>query len=135
MRRRGCKVGLDDFLDIFNLVDKGEGLAARAMHILPKRIGIKYKRWVAGERMWQIRIENTNNCGGEAERALAKFGIKIYERRVRTKEHMFIIAEHQVRWAEYILSSRGIAFSGDYVFYDPKSATVSKKINEWNDRK
>lgn len=111
-------MGLDDFLDFFNLAGKANGLFGRIITAMPKHVGIKEPELVIGEGMWGIRINNQNNCGGETERLLARFGIRIWERRVRTKEHLFIVAEHNANWAEYLINRYGIAFSDSYRPYN-----------------
>lgn len=111
-----------DFLDMFNFIDRLEGVFARFANAdwsgATKQSGgagiiAEFGRSVAGSNAWTFHV--SRDCGwtgADIEGYLRKYGIVVWGRRI-TGEHLhFSVKERQANWAEYLLSRRGIPLSG-----------------------
>lgn len=111
-----------DFLDMFNLIDRLEGVLARFVYAdwggAAKRGGgtglvTELGRSALGTNSWTFHVPS--DCewtGSDIERYLKKYGIVVWGRRVDGKHLHFSVKERQANWAEYLMHRRGIPLSG-----------------------
>lgn len=111
-----------DFLDIFNFIDRLEGVLSRfgnadwrgAAH----RSGgagvlAEFGRSVAGANAWTFHVSRTCGwTGADIESYLEKYGVIVWGRRVTSDQLHFSVKERQANWAEYLLMRRGIPLEG-----------------------
>ena len=96
-----------DFLDIFNWIDRLEGLIQ----------GMRY-----GDAGRTTRIEHSEaSVAQDYEDALKKRGVAVYGRGVDSKELRFKVKNRQARWSEYILRRMGAPITSKEV--DPRNRT------------
>lgn len=111
-----------DFLDLFNLLDRVEGLLASFLHAdwqgAANRSGgagiaAEFSRTALGANSWTFHVPNTTEwTGDDIERYLQKYGVVIWGRRVTGRHLIFSVKERQANWAEYLLMRRGIPLDG-----------------------
>jgi hypothetical protein len=77
-----------DFLDMFNLVDRIEGLVRGLMY---------------GGGTKTLKVEHSETVGQDYEDVLKKRGVKSFGRGVTSGELRWKVKERQARWAEYNL--------------------------------
>ena len=82
-----------DILDLFNLIDRLEGLV----------MGLVY-----GDMGRTVKVEHTDGqTGADWEALLKRYHVVIYGRRVTSKHLLFRVKAKQARWAEYLLLRAG----------------------------
>lgn len=111
-----------DFMDMFNLIDRIEGLLARFSNAdyagAAKRSGgigvaAELTRSALGTNSWTFRVRNdTEWTGDDIERYLRRYGVMIWGRRVTGRHLIFSVKERQANWAEYLMMRRGILLEG-----------------------
>ena len=111
-----------DFLDMFNLIDRLEGLTSRFLNAdwdgAARRSGgqglvTEFGRSAIGANSWTFRVHNDREwCGDDIERYLRRYGVVIWGRRVTGRHLIFNVKERQANWAEYLMMRRGIALDG-----------------------
>lgn len=107
-------MGLDDFLDKFNLIARLEGMVSRTLHwdksapFLPALLAS-----ASGYDEWTFHIRNDAGfTGGDAERLLNHYAIPIWCRRVTDQHFILSTPRRQANWAEYLLLRRGFVLDG-----------------------
>ncbi len=111
-----------DVFDAFNWMDRLEGLVSSLIFANWKGavrssgaagIAIETARTLAGANAWSIRIaRNGDWTGGDAERLLKHYGVRLWCRRVTSKHFILTVEERQANWAEYLLLRRGMPVEG-----------------------
>lgn len=111
-----------DILDLFNLIDRVEGLVARFVHAdwsgAASRSGAsgvlsELGRSALGANSWTFHVPiDCGWTGAGIERFLAKYGVVIWGRRVTSGHLHFSVKHRQANWAEYLLLRQGIPLAG-----------------------
>ena len=132
---------LDDFLDKFNWISRGQGFLWSLLSWLPFRHshkGRKIGSWSIEPGVREIRVDRSITTGGEAERLLAKARIPIAGRRITSKEAIFLVKARQAGWAEYLLLRAGAALGPGHRMIDPENVRRASKHTEpvplWSQR-
>jgi len=124
---------LDDFLDKFNLLWRGQGFLWSLLSWLPFRHSHKGRK--VGS--WSI-AGGVREIGGEAERLLAKAMIPIAGRRITSKEAIFLVKARQAGWAEYLLLRAGAAIGPGHRWIDPENVRRASRqqapVPLWSER-
>lgn len=82
-----------DILDLFNLIDRLEGLLT----------GLRY-----GDMGRTVRLDGRAGwTGAQAEELLRRYGVVVYGRRITSREIIFQVKNRQARWAEHVLLRAG----------------------------
>lgn len=115
-------MGLDDFLDKFNLISRVQDAVWSLRSYLPHRAshkGRKVGAWRVDGGTREIRVDRWHTTGGQAERILKRVAIPIAGRRITDREAIFLVRERQASWAEYNLLRAGAALGPGHVMIDP----------------
>jgi len=132
---------LDDFLDKFNLLGRGQGFLWSLLSWLPFRRSHKGRKtgsWSIAGGVREIRVDRSITTGGEAERLLKKAQIEIAGRRITSKEAIFIVKARQASWAEYLLLRGGAAIGPGHRWIDPENVRRASRheapVPLWSDK-
>jgi hypothetical protein len=115
-------VNLTDVFDAFNWMDRLEGLISSLIFADWKGatstngpLGLvgEAGRTLMGANAWTFHIQRNGGwTGGDAERLLKHYGVRLWCRRVTSKHFILSVEERQANWAEYLLLRRGIPLEG-----------------------
>lgn len=115
-------MNLDDFLDIFNLASRVEGLVSSVLHFDRRRasegppvVGLVKELALSatGIGSWTFRIRRDQGwTGGDVERLLNHYAIPIWCRRVTGQHFILSVPRRQANWAEYLILRRGMQLEG-----------------------
>ncbi len=129
---------LDDILDLFNWVDRLEGLLSSFINSDWHGIGDSQTPVdLFGSWTFHIR-RDVAWTGGEVERFLRHYGIVAWGRRLTGDHYILSVKPRQAEWAEYLLLRRGIAIDAPY--FNPQNATYAQRFAPgdrppaWGDR-
>lgn len=114
-------MGLDDFLDQFNLIDRAQGLIASIVRTPYRKShkGRKEKKLRLDPGACELHIDRTQNTGREAEDVLSEAHITVFGRRMTDKEFILSVKARQGRIAELRLLRAGIALGPGHQMIDP----------------
>lgn len=128
-------MNLADVFDAFNWMDRLEGLVssfiyadwknAARTHGVAGIVG-EAGRTVSQANTWTICIDRSGPwTGGDAERLLQHYGVRLWGRRVTGKHFILTVEERQANWAEYLLLRRGITLDGR--LFNPENQRYAQK--------
>lgn len=126
-------MGLDDFLDKFNLISRVQGQVWGLTSYLPHRASHKGRKvgpWRVDGGTREIRVDRWHTTGGQAERILKRVNIPIAGRRITDREAIFLVRERQAAWAEYNLLRAGAALGPGHVMIDPDNVRRAGQYTE-----
>ena len=126
-------MGLDDFLDKFNLISRVQGAVWSLGSYLPHRASHKGRKvgpWRVDGGTREIRVDRYHTTGGQAERILKRVAIPIAGRRITSGEAIFLVRERQAAWAEYNLLRAGVALGPGHHMIDPENVRRAGQYNE-----
>jgi len=124
-------MGLDDFLDRFNLIDRVQGFVWGLGTFLPHRATHKGRPvgpWRVDGGTRAIHVDRTQTAGGQAERILARARIPVAGRRVTDGEAIFLVKSIQAAWAEYNLLRGGAVLGPTHQIIDPRNVAWAGKF-------
>ncbi len=129
---------MSDWLDIlahFDLIDWIEGIVSTfryadwkgayqrhgAMGVMNECVAS-----IAGTNYWILSIQrNAGWSGIEAEALLRRHGVAIWGRWFTQDDLLFCVKKRQARWAEYLLSRRGIPVTSGP--FDPRNLEYTER--------
>lgn len=117
-------MGLDDFLDKFNWIDRVQGVLWGLTTYLPhqrSRKGRKVGEWRVDGGTREIRVDRAHTSGGDAERILERVSVGIAGKRITDREAIFLVKERQASWAEYNLLRAGAVLGPGHKMIDPEN--------------
>ncbi len=127
--------GFLDLMDMFNLVDRLEGLMSSLINAdwknASRRSGgagvvTELGRTLVGANTWSFSIpRDAGWTGTSIEQFLKHYGIKVWGRRVTSQHFHFSVEERQANWAEYLLLRRGIPVEGR--LFNPQNAAYGRQ--------
>jgi hypothetical protein len=128
-------VNFADILDAFNWMDRLEGLVSSLTYADwkgalkkagPTGLVGEAARTLAGENTWTFHIDR-NACwsGGDAERLLKHYGVRLWGRRVTGHHFILTVEQRQANWAEYLLLRRGMSLDGR--LFNPDNQRYAQK--------
>lgn len=120
-------MGLDDFLDKFNVIDRAQGLIASIMRTPYRKShkGRKEAKLRLDPGACELHIDRTQNTGQEAEDVLAAAHITVFGRRMTDNEYILSVKARQGRIAELRLLRAGIALGPGHKMIDPRNVGYS----------
>lgn len=128
-------MNLDDFLDVFNLASRVEGLVSSILHFDKRRasqgppvLGVagELARSATGAASWTFRVRRDLGwTGGDVERLLNHYAIPIWCRRVTDKHFILSVPRRQANWAEYLILRRGMPLEGE--LFNPDNQRYAMK--------
>lgn len=128
-------MNLDDFLDIFNLASRVEGLVSSVLHFDKRRasngppvVGLARELAVSatGLASWTFRIPRDRGwTGGDVERLLNHYAVPIWCRRVTGQHFILSVPKRQANWAEYLILRRGMPLEG--TLFNPDNQRYAMK--------
>lgn len=120
-------MGLDDFLDQFNLIDRAQGLIASIVRTPYRKShkGRKEKKLRLDPGACELHIDRTQNTGQEAEDVLTEAHITVFGRRMTDKEFILSVKPRQGRIAELRLLRAGIVLGPGHKMIDPRNVGYS----------
>lgn len=140
----GAGFGLDSFLDMFNIIDRLDGLLGWLLSAIPHRRTTKGHPtgpYVVEAGMHELHIQATgaeSASGRQAEAALRHYGIHVWGRRITDDAIIMSVRTRQANWAEHVLLRAGISFAPAHRFHDPRanawSARHAGPVPAWADR-
>lgn len=123
-------MGLDDFLDKFNLISRVQGAVWSLGTYLPHRKTHKGRAvgpWLVDGGTRQISVDRAYTTGGMAERILQRVNIPIAGRRITDREAIFTVKARQAQWAEYALLRGGAVLGPTHRIIDPRNVAWAGK--------
>lgn len=124
-------MGIDDFLDKFNLISKAHGLLWGLTTWLPHRRAHKGRHvgpWRVDGGTRAIHVDRQHTTGAEAEAILWRAHIPIAGRRITDREAIFLVKSRQAAWAEYNLLRAGAVLGPGHAIIDPRNVTWAGKF-------
>jgi len=128
-------MNLDDFLDIFNLASRAEGLVSSILHFDKRKassgppvVGVARELALSatGLSSWTFRIRRDEGwTGGDVERLLNPYAIPIWCRRVTGQHFILSVPRRQANWAEYLILRRGMPLEG--ALFNPDNQRYAMK--------
>lgn len=115
-------MNLDDFLDVFNLIDRVEGIVSSVAHFDKRRamagppllgLGVEFAASASGLATWTFHVRR--DCGwsgGDVERLLNHYAVPVWGRRVTGEHFILSVPRRQANWAEYLILRRGMSLEG-----------------------
>ncbi len=124
-----------DFLAMMDLVDWVEGIVSTFRYTdwngAFQRGGIpgvfnEFLASVGGANAWTLSIQrNAGWSGIDAERLLARHGVRVWGRWFIEDNLLFCVKKRQARWAEYLLLRRGIPVTSGP--FDPRNLQYAER--------
>lgn len=128
-------MGVADLLDALNWMDRVEGLISSFVFADWKNAARSHgvagilneaARTAARVNVWTFRIDRNGAwTGGDAERLLKHYGVRLWGRRVTSKHFILSVEERQANWAEYLLLRRGMTLDGP--LFNPENQRYAQK--------